>query len=51
MTFEVKIKDGPRYTLWNVTKIHVQDNKTVVEHSDRKDTAIEGYAEKITRRD
>lgn len=52
MTIIVKIKDGSKYTLWNVTEYHQETPSQLrVKHSDRLDSIIQGYIQKIERKD
>lgn len=51
MTIVVQVKNGGRYTLWNVTTYNVAVNGLTALHTDRPASIIQGYIESVKRRD
>jgi hypothetical protein len=51
MTIVLQIKDGYRYTLWNVVHFVVHVDHAVVVHADRPDTIVQGRMHTIKRID
>jgi len=49
MTVVLKIKQGQRFTFYNVTDVHVGVTETRVLHSDRPPQLVQGYVETIKR--
>jgi hypothetical protein len=52
MTIVIQVRDGLRYTFWNVVEIIVQEDQTLVHHADgRPIGVVTGYVSSITRKD
>lgn len=49
MTIKLQILKGNRYTLFNVTEVHLHVRGAIVLHSDKPPTEIQGWVEKVVR--
>lgn len=50
MTVVIQIRDGDRYTCWNVVAVSLDAEKAVVTHTDRPNTIVRGDVTSIVRR-
>jgi hypothetical protein len=51
MTIIVKIKQGGKHTFWNVTEVILKQDQCYLRITDRPDAIVQGFIEKIERKD